>query len=110
LEVSAIEALLKSFAVDALGLRLNGAIRDLSSLPHHSCAPDPAIRGSVACAAWHTDRGVATLRAVYDEAQSQYVKAHVLKIAWWIGAEHHDGWWHCYSKFPRDWIKGIGRL
>ena len=26
-----------------------------------------------------------------------------------IGAEYHDGWWHCYPKFPRDWIKGIGR-
>ena len=50
------------------------------------------------------------MRARYDEEQSLHVKAHVVKIAWWIGEEHHDGWWHCYPKFPRDWIKGIGRL
>jgi len=33
-----------------------------------------------------------------------------VNIVWWIGTEHHDGWWHCYPKFPCDWIKGIGRL
>jgi hypothetical protein len=110
LEVSAIEGLLESFATAALGLELHGSIRDLSSSPHRSCSPDPSDRGPIAWAAWHTDRGLATFRAVYDEVQSLRVKAHVVKIAWWIGKEHHDGWWHCYPKFPRDWIKGIGRI
>ncbi len=110
MEVSHLEVLLESFATAALGLELSGSIRDLSSLPQHrSCSADSSDGGSTAWAAWHTDRGVATFRAVYDEAQSLRVRAHVVKIAWWIGKEHHDGWWHCYPKFPRDWIKGVGR-
>ena len=110
LEVSALEALLESFASTALGYELKGSIRDLSSLQHRPGCADVVERGPTAWAAWHTGSGVLTLRATYDEAQSSRVKAHVMKIAWWIGAEHHDGWWHCYPKFPRDWIKGIGRL
>lgn len=111
LEISALEGLLESFAVAALGLELKGSIRDLSSLPHCPGVPDPSLSSPNASAAWHTDRGVASLHAVYDETQSQKVRAHVLKIAWRLGAaEHHEGWWHCYPKFPRDWMKGIGRL
>lgn len=110
MDVSAIEGLLESFATAALGLGLIAPVRDLSSLPHRSCSSDPFDRGPTAWAAWHTDRGVATFSAVYDESQSQRVRAHVVKIAWWIGTVHHDGWWHCYPKFPRDWIKGIGRV
>lgn len=110
LEVSAIEGLLESFATAALGLELKESIRDLSSSPHRTSLTEASGLGPTAWAAWHTDRGVATLRAVYDEAQSQRVRAHVVKIAWWIGKEHHEGWWHCHPKFPRDWIKGIGRI
>lgn len=110
LEVSHLEELLESFATAALGLELKSRLKDLSALPHHSSCGDVADDHLCARVAWHTERGVATLRAVYDEAQSLRVKAHVLKIAWWIGTVHHDGWWHCYPKFPRDWIKGIGRI
>jgi hypothetical protein len=98
----------EGFATSALGLQLKDRIEDLSSFEHSLCLSAASGRDPVACAAWHTDRGVG--RAVYDEAQSLRVKAHVMKIGWWIGVEHPDGWWHCYPKFPRDWIKGIGRL
>lgn len=110
MEVSAIEGLLESFATAALGLKLEGAIRDLSAFPCRLSGAEASAFGPVAYAAWHTDRGVVTLRAVYDEVQSLRVRAHVVRIVWWIGEEHHAGWWHCYPKFPRDWIKGIGRL
>jgi hypothetical protein len=110
LEVSDIEGQLESFAAAALGLKLTSRILDLRLLPH--CLPclEASDRRPTAWAAWHTDRGVATLRAVYDEVQSMRVRANVMKIAWCVGADHHDGWWHYYSCFPREWIKGIGRL
>lgn len=109
MDVSAIEGLLESFAVSALGLEISDRIRDLSSLKHRSCCPDPSDRGPIAFVAWHTDRGVAAFRAMYDEARSERVKAQVVEIEWWMESEHQRGWWHCYPKFPRDWIKGIGR-
>jgi hypothetical protein len=109
LDIFALERLLESFATAALGLELKGRIEDLSSFPQSLGLSDASGRDAVAHAAWHTDRGVAALRAVCDEAQSLRAMAHVIKIVWWIGVEHHDGWWHCYPKFPRDWIKGIGR-
>jgi hypothetical protein len=110
LDVSAIEGLLESFATAALALELTGRIGDLNQLPHRLSRLEDSNLGPSACAAWHTDRGVASFRAVYDKAQSLHVGAHVMKIAWWVGSEHHDGWWHCYPKFARDWVKGIGRL
>jgi len=110
MEVSTIEGLMESFATAALGLELTGRIRDLNQLPHRLSCFEGSDQRPSAWVAWHTDRGVASFRAIYDEAQSLHVRAHVVKIAWWIGTEHHDGWWHCYPKFPRDWIKGIGRL
>lgn len=110
MDVSVIEVLLESFATTALGLELTGRIRDLSQVPHRLICLEGSDLRPIAWAAWHTDRGVVSSRAVYDEAQSLRMKAHVLKIAWWIGAEHHDGWWHCYRRFPRDWIKGPGRV
>ena len=79
----------------------------MSSLPDRSCLSDASVLGPTAWAAWHTDHGEVTVRAIYDDAQSLRVKAHVVKIAWWIEDKHHDGWWHCYPKFPRDWIKGV---
>ena len=110
MEVSAIEGLLESFATAALGLELIDRIRDAKSLPHGLGCSDASDRAPTAWAAWDTDRGVATFCAVYDEAQSLRVKAHVVKIGWWIGTVHDEGWWHCYPKFPRDWIKGVGRF
>jgi hypothetical protein len=92
LEVSAIKNILESFATAALGLELKDRIRELSLLPQCLSASDTSDRSPTAWAAWHTDRGVVTLRALYDEVQSQRVKAHVVKIAWWIGAVHHDSW------------------
>ena len=109
LDVLAIESLLESFATAGLGLELKGRIEDPSSFPDSWCIPDASDGDPAASAAWHTDRGVAKIRAIYDEAQSLRVRAHVMKFGWWIGVEHHVGWWHCYPKFPRDWIKGIGR-
>jgi len=100
--------MLESFATAALGLELKGVIRDLSSLQRRSC-PDSLGLGPIAWAAWHTTRGVVTFRALYDEVQSTRVRARVVEIEWWIGSEHHRSWWHCYPKFPRDWIAGIGR-
>ena len=103
-----IEGLMESFATAALGLELKGRLHDWHSVLHRSSSFDASV--FVPCAAsWDTTRGIMTLRVVYDEAKSLRVQAHVLKVAWWLGAEHHDGWWHCYPKFPRDWIKGIGR-
>jgi hypothetical protein len=110
LDVSALEELLESFATAALGLELKSRIEDLSVLPHHSSCCCVSATGPWARAAWNTERGVAIVRTVYDEVQSQRVRADVVKIAWWIGAVHHEGWWHCYPKFSRDWIKGIGRI
>jgi hypothetical protein len=110
LEVSAVEGLLESFATAALGLELKGRLLDLKSLPLSSSCCDSSSDDPLARIAWYTDRGVGTLRAVYEEVQSHKVSAHVVRIAWWIGTEHRDGWWHCYAKWPRDWIKGIGRL
>jgi hypothetical protein len=110
LDVSAIEGMLESFATAALGLQLQGPIRDVSALRERQRACDSLEGDRTVWVAWHTERGVATFRALYDEVQSAKVRAQVLRIAWWIGTEHHDGWWHCYPKFPRDWIKGIGRL
>jgi hypothetical protein len=102
-----IEGLMESFATAGLGLELKGRVQDLSPLSHRLNF-DVSVFAPCAIA-WHTDRGSVALRVTYDEAKSMRVAAHVLKIAWWIGDEHHDGWWHCYPKFPRDWIKGIGR-
>jgi hypothetical protein len=109
LEVSCLEELLESFATAGLGLELKGRMKDLSALPPQSSCCGDSDAHLCARVAWHTERGIATLRAVYDEAQSLKVRAQVVKIAWWIGTEHHEGWWHRYPKFPRDWIKGIGR-
>lgn len=103
-----IERLMESFATAGLGLELKGRIKDPFSLPQ--CSSLETAVFAPCAATWYTQRGVVALRVTYDEAKSMRVRAHVLKIAWWIGDEHHDGWWHCYPKFPRDWIKGIGRL
>ena len=110
MEVSAIEGLLESFAAAALGLEVFDRIRDVNLLARRSSGSKVSGSGPIARAAWHTDRGVASFSATYDEAQSQRVGAQVLEIEWWIGTEHHRGWWHVYPKFPCDWIKGIGRI
>lgn len=109
MNVAHLEELLESFATAALGLELKGRLKDFSALPPHSSRCGIADSQPCRRVAWHSERGIATLRAVYDEVQSLKVRAQVVEIAWWIGTEHHEGWWHRYPKFPGDWIKGIGR-
>lgn len=102
--------LLEHFATDALGLELNSRIECASQLPvNHRRLLTEVDKCPSSWVAWHTDRGPATLRASYDEAQSLHTRAHVMCIDWWIDAEHHEGFFHCYPKFNRDWIIGPGR-
>jgi hypothetical protein len=108
---SAMEQLLKSFATSALGVELGARITDAHRLPpgHQRARTD--VQGPSGWCAWHTTSGPLTLLGRYDEAQSVLVKAHVLLFDWWMGDdEHHESWWHCYPKFPCDWIKGPGRV
>jgi hypothetical protein len=104
-----IEELLQYFASYALGLSLDGRIRDPRELPasHQNSLIDS--EGERPWVAWRTDRGPMSACADYDYARSRRINAHVLQIAWWIAAhEHHAGWWHCYPERPREWIKGAG--
>jgi hypothetical protein len=107
-----VEELLGHFATAALGLALEGRIHDPMALPqaHRSCLTDPAGRPRT-WVAWRTDQGTLSACALYDSARSSYMKAHVMKISWWIGSNvFSDSWWYCYPKRPCEWIKGNGRL
>jgi hypothetical protein len=108
----AIEQLLEYFVLDALGLLLRGRIEDASDLTarHRGFLTDPESKLRV-WVAWHTDRGQVSTCATYDHEQARRMSAHVLRIAWWIAPrDYHEGWWHCYPKRPREWIKGLGIL
>jgi hypothetical protein len=105
-----IEKLLEYFASDALGLVLGARIQDASDLMarHRGLLTNPESKLRV-WIAWHTDRGPVSACATYDDEQALRVSAHVLRISWWIApCDHHEGWWHCYPKRPREWIKGPG--
>ena len=108
----AIEELLEHFVVGALGLALEAPIRDLNDLPSgHLGSHREAVNKRPDWAAWQTNRGPVSACATYDQEQSQHVKAYVLLFEWWIPPhEHHKGWWYCYPKRPRDWIKGAGEI
>jgi hypothetical protein len=111
LEGSALRAFVESFATDALGLNLGELISDTRRLPHLLEGVrdrESTEEGSVGWA-WQTNRGAFVARVRYDEARSALVKAHVFYFDWKIGGEHHGGWYHAYPKFPRDWVKGLGR-
>ena len=111
MDSSAMERLLESFASSALGLSLGPRITDAQCLPKSHQRVRTDVERPPAWCAWQTASGVLTLWGRYDEVQSSLVKAHVLLLEWWIGeGVHHEGWWHCYPKFPRDWIKGPGRV
>jgi len=106
----AVEELLEYFVSAALGLSLEVRVRDTGDVPaaHRGCLIHPSGSPRI-WAAWKTNRGPVSACAAYDPEQSLRVSAHVLWIAWWIGSgEHHEGWWHCYPKRPREWIKGTG--
>lgn len=108
---SAIEELLEHFVSGALGLDIVSRIGQLSELParHQERLAQLQSKGRI-WAAWSTNRGPVSVSAEYDHAQAQRVQAHVLLLEWWIGPhEHHEGWWHCYPKRPREWIVGPGR-
>jgi hypothetical protein len=109
---SAIEDLMEHFIVGALGLDIVSRIEQLSELPaHHQDALAKLQCKGRTWAAWSTNRGPVSISAEYDHAQAQRVKAHVLFISWWIEpGEHHEHWWHCYPKRPREWVVGPGRL
>lgn len=107
---TAIEQLLEYFASDALGLMLQARIPDASDLRarHRGFLTDPESKLRV-WVAWHTDRGPVSMCAAYDHEQALRMSAHVLRLAWWFAPQdHHEGWWHCYPKRPREWIKGLG--
>jgi hypothetical protein len=108
---SGIEQLLESFATSALGFDLGPRITEARLLPANQQRVCAGTHEVSAWRAWQTASGSLTLVGRYDELQSAHVKAHVLLLEWWIGTEvHHEGWWHCYPKFPHDWIKGPGRV
>lgn len=105
-----IEELLEEFVLGALGLSLDAPIRALNELP---ASHRGSLQGSLGkqrdWAAWQTNRGPVSARANYDYVQSQRMRAHVLLIEWWISPnEHHKGWYYCYPKRTREWIKGPG--
>jgi hypothetical protein len=105
-----IQELLECFVSAAVGLTLEARIRDAGDLPegHRGCLTSPNHNPRV-WAAWHTNVGLVSLCASYDYGQALRMGAHVLCIEWWIASgEHCEGWWHCYPKRPREWIKGAG--
>jgi hypothetical protein len=104
-----LEQLLEHFLTGALGLTLAAAIRETSAMPTpHRAAPSER-RPPPAWAAWETDRGVIKICGVYDEVQSQRLDAHVLYLEWWPAAGvHHEGWWRCDRRRPREWTRGYG--
>jgi hypothetical protein len=109
LEVLAVlmEELLESFVAAGLGLTLVSRIREASQLPEVQVRPtkDPPDIARV-CAAWHTDLGRVIICATYHPEHSRRVKSHVLWLEWWTPSQvHHQGWWHCEPKWPRDWVK-----
>jgi hypothetical protein len=111
LEIAAIQALIQSFAADALGLTLGNPIietRDLPAPCQRALVCEPREDPPVWCA-WNTDQGAIAVRAHYEPQQSARVKAHVLRFEWWIGEKHHDGWYYTYPKFPGEWTVGWGR-
>lgn len=110
MDIAVLAGLLENFATN-LGLQLQVRIKDPTSLPsdHRRMIEQPE-QGLTTWAVWHTDRGIATLRVEYHAEHSARLKANVLLFKWWIGTEHHEGWWHCYPKFPHDWIKGTGSV
>jgi hypothetical protein len=108
MDIAVLASLIENFATN-LGLQLQARIKDPTALPvSHRRMIEQAEQGLTTWAAWHTDRGIATLRVEYQAGQSARVGANVLLFKWWIGTEHHESCWHCYPKFPHDWIKGFG--
>ncbi len=108
---SVIEELMEHFVSGALCLDIASRIRQLSELPAHQqdALTKWQCEGRI-WAAWSTNRGPVSVCAEYDYAQAKRVKAHVLLIGWWMQpGEHHEHWWHCYPKRPREWIVGSGR-
>ena len=104
-----IEKLMEYFIADALGLTLEARVPVIGLRPAAHGGRLKRSGRTPVWAHWHTDRGSVTACGRYDHAQSRCVEAHVLWIVWWIAPhEHHEGWWHCYPKRPREWIKGIG--
>jgi hypothetical protein len=111
LEIAAIQALIQSFASQALGLTLGSPIIEKRELPapcQRALVCEPHDDQPVWCG-WKTDRGAVAVLARHDELRSALVRAHVLRFEWWIGEEHHNGWYYTYSKFPGDWTAGPGR-
>jgi hypothetical protein len=111
LDVSRVlmEELLENFVTAALGLTLASRMSDVSELPELQLQNHDTNEGARVCTAWHTDRGRVIACGTYHHEQSQRMKAHVLWLSWWIAPhEHHEGWWRCEPKWPRDWVKGSG--
>jgi len=107
--LTGIEQLLAHFLIGALGLTLQEAIRDGRGVPGEPAQTPSSHRDPPVWATWRTDRGVVRVCGAYDRAQSYRLNTHVLFIEWWISpARHHQGWWRCSGKRPREWTKGYG--
>lgn len=116
----AVEDLLAHFLVGAVGLTL-GAVdreacheiqrrrdRELARAPCHNSSED--IEPPV-WAGWKTNAVFVAARGSYDREQSKRVGEHVLYIEWWIApAIHHEGWWRCNPRRPREWTRGRGGI
>ena len=106
-----LERLLEHFLIGALGLTLGTAIREPIAMPRPNHAAPSAHSKPPGWAAWKTDRGVVKICGAYDELQSQRLDAHVLYLEWWPAAGvHHEGWWRCDRRRPREWTKGYGGM
>ena len=110
--VADVEQLLADFLIGALGLTLQSVMRGhrhgqaLKSQDHRAPTDvtNPPVR-----ATWETDQGVVSISGAYDLEQSRRVYAHVLFICWSLAPRtHHEGWWRCDIRRPRDWTKGRG--
>ena len=104
-----LEQLLEHFLIGALGLALGAAIREPIAMPGPNSAGSSAHSKPLAWAAWKTDWGVVKICGAYDDLQSQRLGAHVVYLEWWPAAGgHHEGWWRCDRRRPREWTKGHG--
>ena len=105
-----MEGLLESFLTAALGLTILSRIPDRrESTEVRVPRPEISHHGLRAVASWHTDSGRVTACGTYHPERSQRMRVHVLWVEWWIPPHrHHEGWWRCSTKGPRDWTKGFG--
>lgn len=107
-----VEQLLAHFLIGVLGLTLQSEIRGgRRDQPMRSQGERAPTNGAdmPVCADWQTDQGIVSIAGTYDHSQSQRTYAHVLLLSWWIPPHtHHEAWWRCDIRRPREWTRGRG--